>query len=541
MRKLSLLLSLLLFPCLVQAQGALRRSEARSVSGPAIPGAQIYVCTSTAPLTPAPCQSNGGTEASIYSDIGLSVPITQPVVADGYGNFQYYASAGSYVESITGPGVVSISYPVMLAGVGTGCAAAGTNGSLLYNNGGTCGASNLIYNGTSVLCKNFENIRCADQFSGASSQAQINSAVSDLSTTPGFVLVPGNMAANSGNWATPPNNVAIWDQRFINDQGLMEGGLPNQHSHWYLDLHAGANDSYESGTFSGPVGLSVNVFADAGGTSGVNSKAGLVGAFFGATRALASNRPMWALNAQANYQSAGSASIVTTNEVDINNSGSADDTNQYGVGLRIISGSGASGKKAGVGISITNSTGAGGVDSFERGIGVSNYVEDGLHFSSGSSRTADIYRVPPADDTALSDIWRNHADSATVASVNDSGVAEFTGVGINGGCLGFSNCALNAANPTISSGFNTGSITAQNGTTSFNVTVGTGSAASTGVLSLPTATHGWTCHLDDQSRADLILQSANTASSATFTNYGTTFTATNWTNGDVLVGICTEN
>ena len=85
-------------------------------------------------------------------------------------------------------------------------------------------------------------------------------------------------------------------------------------------------------------------------------------------------------------------------------------------------------------------------------------------------------------------------------------------------------------------------MTQSNGTLSFVVTVGVGAANSTGTIAgLPTAAHGWTCHLDNQTRADLISQSSNTTTSSTLTNYGTTFAATNWTNGDVLNGWCTAN
>lgn len=95
--------------------------------------------------------------------------------------------------------------------------------------------------------------------------------------------------------------------------------------------------------------------------------------------------------------------------------------------------------------------------------------------------------------------------------------------------------------PIISWGFNMGSISSANGTASFVIMIGTGRAESTGVLTLPTAAHGWNCMLNNQTRADLIQQTANTAISATFINYGTTFSATKWRNSDVLTGNCAAN
>jgi hypothetical protein len=52
--------------------------------------------------------------------------------------------------------------------------------------------------------------------------------------------------------------------------------------------------------------------------------------------------------------------------------------------------------------------------------------------------------------------------------------------------------------PTISSGFGTSpSIVASNGTASFQINVGTGGVATTGVIGLPTATTGWVCTCED--------------------------------------------
>lgn len=58
-------------------------------------GASIRVCASTATGTPcAPL-------ATVYSDIGLSIPKSQPFTADAQGNYNYYGSAGLYKEQVT--------------------------------------------------------------------------------------------------------------------------------------------------------------------------------------------------------------------------------------------------------------------------------------------------------------------------------------------------------------------------------------------------------------------------------------------------------
>lgn len=64
----------------------------KSAQGAAVPGAQVYVCTqpantSTAPPTPL---------AAAYSDVNGLVPITQPVLTDGFGHYDFYVAAGRY-------------------------------------------------------------------------------------------------------------------------------------------------------------------------------------------------------------------------------------------------------------------------------------------------------------------------------------------------------------------------------------------------------------------------------------------------------------
>jgi len=101
--------------------------------------------------------------------------------------------------------------------------------------------------------------------------------------------------------------------------------------------------------------------------------------------------------------------------------------------------------------------------------------------------------------------------------------------------------SINVA-PTITGHFNTSgdSISANNGTIAMTVTVGTGTAGSTGTIGLPTAANGWNCPPpNNKNRAAYIQMSSSTATSATFTNYGTTIgTPVNWTNSDVLVISC---
>jgi hypothetical protein len=88
---------------------------------------------------------------------------------------------------------------------------------------------------------------------------------------------------------------------------------------------------------------------------------------------------------------------------------------------------------------------------------------------------------------------------------------------------------LSSQAPTISSGFGTSpSIVNSNGTTAFTVNVGTGGAATSGVIGLPAATTGWSCFANDRTNNTVTRQTATTTTSATFT------AAAAWAASDIL-------
>jgi hypothetical protein len=96
--------------------------------------------------------------------------------------------------------------------------------------------------------------------------------------------------------------------------------------------------------------------------------------------------------------------------------------------------------------------------------------------------------------------------------------------------------------PTISAGFNTnGTVSASGTACTFLVTVGSGTATNTGVLTFPAVPNAWQCMVTNQNRAALILQT-NTPSptSITVTNYSLTspFPATTFTASDSLLFTC---
>src|ERR1035437_1113532 len=89
----------------------------KAVQGPAIPGAQIYVCLQpanvTPPITPPrtlPVPWVGpNPQALIYSDAGVT-PIVQPIITDGFGHYDFYALPGLYTVVVMFGGKVQQFY-----------------------------------------------------------------------------------------------------------------------------------------------------------------------------------------------------------------------------------------------------------------------------------------------------------------------------------------------------------------------------------------------------------------------------------------------
>lgn len=90
----------------------------KSANGPAIAGASVFVCTqpanivqATDPVTGVPVSTWTPTPlASIFSDVNGLVPITQPIMTDGLGHYNFYATANRYSIVVMASGRVQQSY-----------------------------------------------------------------------------------------------------------------------------------------------------------------------------------------------------------------------------------------------------------------------------------------------------------------------------------------------------------------------------------------------------------------------------------------------
>jgi hypothetical protein len=79
----------------------------KSAIGPAVPGAQIYVCapqpTNVDAVPPSPL-------TNIFADSFGLVPITQPIITDGFGHYFYYSEAKLATEVVALGGVIQQVY-----------------------------------------------------------------------------------------------------------------------------------------------------------------------------------------------------------------------------------------------------------------------------------------------------------------------------------------------------------------------------------------------------------------------------------------------
>ena len=190
MKKFRLILMLFILPVCALAQGAQYTGiaqTARNMIGMGnvyvpIPGASVNVCTGV--YTGTACPSGGN--VAVYSNQALTTALPQPLTADNYGNFTFWAAPGAYYFTVTGQGAASSSYQLTLP----------------FGVSGT-------YNATA---KSIEQVRYADQFPGSDIGAEANAAIADLDAQGGIVVIPAGNYSLSTSMALK-SNVTLTCQR----------------------------------------------------------------------------------------------------------------------------------------------------------------------------------------------------------------------------------------------------------------------------------------------------------------------------------------
>lgn len=157
-----------------------------------------------------------------------------------------------------------------------------------------------------------------------------------------------------------------------------------------------------------------------------------------------------------------------------------------------------------------------------------------LQFGGTTSSFPSLKRSGTSVEARLADDSGYTGINASSFNAGSNGSVAFGGVKV----------IINTA-PTISSGFGgTPSIANNNGTASFTINVGTGAAATSGVVGLPTATTGWNCWVNDSTAAAAHVayntrQTASTTTTATLENQTTsTGVAIAWGANDILRVSC---
>lgn len=90
-----------------------RRDEfVRSVQGQSVPGSQVFVLTQPANVASYPPTPL----ASIYSDAAGTIPITQPMITDGFGHCDFYVAVGTYTIVVANNSIIQQVYTDQLIG-----------------------------------------------------------------------------------------------------------------------------------------------------------------------------------------------------------------------------------------------------------------------------------------------------------------------------------------------------------------------------------------------------------------------------------------
>lgn len=159
----------------------------------------------------------------------------------------------------------------------------------------------------------------------------------------------------------------------------------------------------------------------------------------------------------------------------------------------------------------------------------------------------DFTRLNFGGTTSAFPALKRNGGQILIRLADDSGDGDIIAGGVGGKSayrIGSSNVLLvSATAPTISSGFGTTpSISGSNGTAAFEITVGSGGVASSGVIGLPAAANGWNCFSTDitteTATAFVTKQTGSSTTTATLTNYTTAGVAGAWTAGDKLRVSC---
>lgn len=533
--------------------------------GPA-PYASIRVC---------PVLGGSGTPcsplASLYLDPGLTVPTTNPATSDAYGNYSLWVTAvlTGYIVQVTPVNGVTYSYVVGTpAGTGTVSSVGLAMPSDLFS------VANSPITVSGVL-----NVTLLSQPAN-----QVFGNCANAASTPVFcaltaAMIPGTLNATNFNGNVnignpPPSgpgifNVAAANSAYTNTQmydystSLVNGLSPlvefrqplvSLGTPGYAVEGAVGGVTLESGSIIGQVnGVAGYCHPLAASGPGLGGGQNCVGVY-GQSWVTVNSGAGWGGNTVAEDAIGTNGALLISQEADVNLFGSASRVNGLVI-AGVLTGTmpaapvpGSDNINSGVGLELIPA----GQSTTQWPMGI--WLARG--FTGGVGLLLDASSISGASPSmALYQCGNNgSAAECTIEQADASGnlnISAASGEYVKINNTATPNLAMNSTNgiapmcsstlPTVSSGFNGGAVAAANanGTCSFYVTVGSGSATSTGVIGLTSAgLSGWNCFASNATRGALVVETGASLTTATLTNYGTTFAATNWIAGDVILISC---
>ncbi|MGA2629697.1 MAG: hypothetical protein ABSG54_05725 [Terriglobia bacterium] len=199
------------------------------------------------------------------------------------------------------------------------------------------------------------------------------------------------------------------------------------------DTSATLKSNYPCATETGPasyfitqLGFAINLIATAGTPN--TAVGGEAVGFTVVAKRPTGWRGLYGANINASYNTTPEAAHGQAMglEIDLSNFSSTDQDvagtgANFSSALHLIS---AGSKRPGYGLSIISTAGPANTNSFQRGIWIGNYSQQGLHIDGASDH---IYMIPYADNSNPMVVGRNAVDGAARWRINNDGSARFDG------------------------------------------------------------------------------------------------------------------
>ena len=256
----------------------------KNVQGAAVPGAQVYVLNQPANVqapippprtTPVPFVPNP--QALIYSDQGLT-PITQPVITDGFGHYDFYVLPGLYTVAIYFGGKLQNFY--IDQSVGSVGSTGGT--SVLFETNGTPNFNQNLQNlvqGNGIVISTDNQGNTTISFTGSSTPLTLktNGVQNTLQTLLNLVQGSGISLSSDGSGNVTISFNGSTSGTNINSQGGNYTAVSSDANNIVAMNSGGANSFIvpKNASVPFPIGTTITVFQQGSGTTTLTPDTGV--------------------------------------------------------------------------------------------------------------------------------------------------------------------------------------------------------------------------------------------------------------------------